>query len=757
VCGIAGWAGSVAADEAVLRRMCQALRHRGPDDEGYHVEPGRVGLGFRRLSIIDLEWGNQPLFDEHHGTAVTCNGEIYNFQALRADLERRGHTFRTGSDVETIVHLHEERGTACLEALRGMFAIALWDPAEQRLLLARDRLGVKPLYWAPVPGGIVYGSEPAAILASGLVPARPDPAAIAQYLTLQYVPPPLTGFEGIRKLAPGELLTFHDGDVRVERWWRLDHAAKAPPRAEEELLDELDALLREATRLRLIADVPVGAFLSGGIDSSLVVSYMAELSDQAHTFSIDFGPKRYSEGAHARRVAELYGTAHEELLVEPDIVPTALETVRHAGEPFADSSAIPTYVLSEATRRRVTVALSGDGGDEAFAGYVRHRLAVAADRLDPLPRLARPLAGAVPRRGAALGRIGRGLDVMGRAPDDRYAAMMSHFEPAAVRRLCEPEFLRAAGGPAQAWERVLVPPPQRGVDRYLALDTATYLPGDLLLKVDRMSMAHALEVRSPLLDHEVHEFAASLPGDVKLRRRTTKWLLKQLARRRGLPEDLVDRPKQGFGVPIPEWFRRELRGWVEDVLRDPRTRARGYFRPAESERLLADHVSGRRNHANELWNLAMLELWHRAWIDSGALPPGRRRRSAAVDAAREPRAGEYRGGRRDRGAPPGDAQRREGLTRGRPALAAERSEERRAREVVGPHARRDLAQLGEHLEHAAVTPRRLKRIAERLRAIRDAVGTGVVVAEDRRVGHRRAVLPRDLSVTAGVSRPGVSS
>jgi asparagine synthase (glutamine-hydrolysing) len=616
VCGIAGWAGDVDADESVLRRMCDAIRHRGPDDEGYLVEPGRVALGFRRLSIIDLECGNQPLFDERRSTAVTCNGEIYNFQALRRDLERRGHAFRTGSDVETVVHLYEDRGIRCLDELRGMFAIALWDGEAQRLLLARDRLGVKPLYWARVDGGIVYGSEPAAILASGLVPARPDAAAIAQYLALQYVPPPLSGFEGIRKLAPGELLSFERGEVNVERYWQLDHATKAPPASDEERIRELDEILREATRLRMIADVPVGAFLSGGIDSSLVVSYMAELSSRTHTFSIDFPHDRYSEGRHAREVAGIYGTEHEEFLVEPEIVPTIASAVSFAGEPFADSSAIPTYLLSEITRRRVTVALSGDGGDEAFAGYVRHRLATLGDRLGPLPLAARPLARAVAATGlnGRLARISRGLAAVSRSSHERYAAIVSHFDPPALQRLCRPEFLAEAGGARSAWDDVLAPPDLRGVDRYLALDTATYLPGDLLLKVDRMSMAHALEVRSPLLDHHVHAYAAALPGDVKLRRGSTKWLLKQLAARRGLPEHLVNRRKQGFGIPVGEWFRADLRTWIEDVLRDPATRARGFFDGAEVDRLLDDHVHARADHTPRLWNLAMLELWHRRWI-----------------------------------------------------------------------------------------------------------------------------------------------
>src|SRR3954452_11198378 len=617
MCGIAGWAGGIPASDEVERRMCEPLRHRGPDDEGYLIEPGRVGLGFRRLSIIDLATGNQPLFDERRAAAVTCNGEIYNFQGLRAELERRGHTFRTGSDVETIVHLYEDHGLRFVESLRGMFAIALYDDERRRLVLARDRLGVQPLYWAPVDDGILYASEPGGILASGLVDARPDPAALVQYLTLQYVPPPLTGFAGIFKLAPGEMLVFEDDEISISRYWELDHARKAMAGSDEERLEILDDLLREATRLRLIADVPVGAFLSGGIDSSLVVSYMAELSDRTHTFSIDSRHARYSEGAHARRVAELYGTTHEEFVVEPEMVSTVAEAVRHAGEPFAASSAIPTYVLSEVTRRRVTVALSGDGGDEAFAGYTRHRIASAADRLGPVTMAGRPVARAIEASGlnGRMTRVARGLAAVSRTSHERYATMMSHFDPSGLERLCRPDFLAEAGGPRVAWDGVLALPSVRGVDRYLALDTATYLPGDLLLKVDRMSMAHSLEVRSPLLDHRVHEFAASLPGDLKLRGRTTKWLLKQLAARRGLPDHLVHRRKQGFGIPIGEWFRGELRPWIDGVLRDPATRARGYFDGAEVDRLLDDHIARRAEHTNRLWNLAMLELWHRRWID----------------------------------------------------------------------------------------------------------------------------------------------
>jgi len=619
MCGLAGWAGTMRADEATLRRMCDSVRHRGPDDAGYLVLPGKVGLGFRRLSIIDLAGGAQPIFNEDRSIAVTCNGEIYNFQSLRRELEGRGHTFGTGSDAEVIVHLYEEAGPDCLDSLRGMFAIALWDARAERLFLARDRLGVKPLYFAEVPGGILYGSEPAALLASGLIDAKVDPTAIAQYLTLQYVPPPRSGFEGIRKLAPGERLVFDGQAPRVDRYWHLAHAGTQSDADEETALERLDAILREATRLRLIADVPLGAFLSGGVDSSVVVSYMAEQSSQVHTFSVDFPHAHFSEGAHARRVAELYGTTHEEFVVEPEMVPTVAEAVRHAGEPFADSSAIPTYLLSEMTRKRVTVALSGDGGDEAFAGYTRYLIATAADRLGPLPLMARPLskvADGLPLNGRA-GRVRRGLATVSRSPHDRYAAMIAHFDPPGLERLCQPEFLTASGGSRSAWDNVMALPALPGVDRYLALDTETYLPGDLLVKVDRMSMAHGLEVRSPLLDHRLHEFAAGLPGHLKLRRGRTKWLLKELAARRGLPRDLVHRAKHGFGIPVGEWFRDELRGWLEGLLLDRRTLERGYFYSSEIDRLLSEHLSGRRDHTYRLWNLAMLELWHRAWIDGG--------------------------------------------------------------------------------------------------------------------------------------------
>lgn len=617
MCGIAGWAGELdpRPDDA-LQRMCTALSHRGPDDEGSFVKPG-VALGFKRLSIIDLTTGNQPIPNEAATVHATCNGEIYNFRELRRKLEREGHAFSTGSDAETIVHLYEDHGPDFVHHLHGMFAIALWDSTRRRLMLVRDRLGVKPLYFAELPRGVAYASEPAALIASGLVTAQPDVSALARYMTLQYVPGSDSGFRGIKKLEPSQMLIYEGGRSTLRTYWSLDYSKTNPARRRADALDELDELLGNVTRERTVADVPLGAFLSGGIDSSLVVSYMAEASSAVRTFSVDFAEERFSEGRHARRVAALYGTDHTEDRLEPNVLGLTESVVRHAGEPFADASALPTYLLSESARRQVTVALSGDGGDEAFAGYRRYALARGVDGLSFAQPAARRVAGALNARPLSLPReLSRGLSVLAQPANDRYASMMSHFSPAQLVDFCTPEFLSEAGAGAHAWHDSLRLGELTGVDRYLELDTRTYLPGDLLLKVDRMSMAHGLEVRSPLLDHRVFEFAATLPGEAKLRRFKTKALLKELASRRGLPDDLVHRRKQGFGVPVGEWMRDALRPWVTDLLCSQRFVERGYVKRGAVDALMREHMAGTADHANQLWNLAMLELWHQRWIDA---------------------------------------------------------------------------------------------------------------------------------------------
>jgi asparagine synthase (glutamine-hydrolysing) len=577
--------------------MCEALRHRGPDDEGFLYRPGRVALGFRRLSVIDPSTGNQPLMSEDGSVAVTCNGEIYNFRALRRELSGRGHTFRTGSDAEVIVHLYEELGVDCLDRLIGMFAIALWDERADRLMLAVDRMGVKPLYWAPVGAGLVYGSEPSALLASGLVDARPNPAAIMDQLVVQYVPAPLTAFEGINKVAPGERLIFQRGETRVEPWWSLPDGPRQSEISEAEALELIDEGLREATRSRLVSDVPLGAFLSGGVDSSLVVSYMAEHSSRVKTFSVDVPVNGFSEGEHSRAVARAFSTDHQELVVEPEMVHDSVEAINAIGEPFADSSAVPTHQLSGLARESVTVALSGDGGDEAFGGYERYGWMAGLDE-------------------SALSASSR---------HEEYANWMVVFTPDQLKQLCRPEFIAAAGGTRRAWDELLALPAGEGIDPYARLDTLTYLPGDLLVKVDRMSMARSLEVRSPFLDHRLQELAVRLPSAFKIRDGVTKPLLRKLALRRGIPESVINRPKMGFSVPIGQWMKGSLREWLCDLVLGQPARARGYFVETEVRRLVDDHLEGRADHEARLWTMAMLELWHRRWIDRPAVAQHHRR------------------------------------------------------------------------------------------------------------------------------------
>jgi len=620
VCGFAGFAGDVPLDRQRLEEMGARLVHRGPDEGRLHFVPGEIGLSFRRLSIIDLDGGHQPLFSEDGTVAAVCNGEIYNFESLRRRLRNRGHTFATSSDAEVIVHLYEEHGADFVNEIEGMFAIAIWDFRRRELLLVRDRLGVKPLFWADQPKGVLFASEPPALLAAGLIPRRPDIEALGRYLALQYVPAPDSGYEGIRRLDAGEMLRWRPGSPpKICRYWSLDFTPTRSSATTEERLDELDSLMRAATAARLVADVEVGAFLSGGIDSSIVVSYMAELSPSVRTFAIDFSVAGFGEGVHARRVAELYGTTHEEFTVAPDALPIVGDMVDKLGEPFADSSAVPTYLLARMTRSRVTVALSGDAGDEVFGGYERYRAALAAESLGGAvtrgvasrARCALPDAFAARRP-----RVARALAALALPSSERYPLLMSHFSPSQVASLAEPEAGLLTSGAQSAWTDTLALPDLRGVNRYTALDTATYLPGDLLTKVDRMSMAHSLEVRSPMLDYRVHEYGARLNSRLKVRRGRLKWLLKQLALRRGLPPDLVHRPKQGFGIPVGRWFRGELRPWLVDVLTDPRSRGRGLLRPAGVDVLIAEHVDGRADHTARLWNLMMLELWFRAHIDA---------------------------------------------------------------------------------------------------------------------------------------------
>ncbi|HXE81183.1 MAG TPA: asparagine synthase (glutamine-hydrolyzing) [Vicinamibacterales bacterium] len=621
MCGIAGFADPVADesrlahDERLLRRMCAVIRHRGPDDEGIRVDGG-VGLGMRRLSIIDLATGHQPIRNEDASVWVVFNGEIYNFRELRRDLERRGHRFATASDTEVIVHGYDEWGEGVFARLQGMFGIALWDRRHAVLLLARDRLGIKPLYYADLGGRLLFGSELKSLLATGEIERRLDAAALEHYLAFLYTPPDRSIIRGVRKLPPGRLLRWRGGAVRVHAYWRppLDERPMAADEAEAALLQHL----RNAVRSHLVSDVPLGAFLSGGIDSSLVVGLMAEASDRpVKTFSIGFDEPAYDELDAARLVARHFGTDHHEFIVRPDALAIVDRIVAHFDEPFGDASAIPTWYVSELARRHATVVLSGDGGDELFGGYDRylpHPLVARFDRL-PVPGAHR-LAGALGRRlpRGAMGR--RFLQHVAKPPIDRYIESVSFFGPEDRAALLTPS--------ARSDEQPL--PEQRLASlfartthlpfgsRMMHADLATYLPEDVLTKVDRMSMAHSIESRVPLLDHRLVEFALTLPLSMKIHDGERKRVLKAVGRRL-LPEAILTRPKQGFAVPLAVWCRGRLRDAFADVLRSTRLRQRGCFQAREIDRLLDEHLTGRRDHELRLWQLFVFELWHRQYMD----------------------------------------------------------------------------------------------------------------------------------------------
>jgi asparagine synthase (glutamine-hydrolysing) len=626
MCGITGVVGSLRSERAVLQRMNDALVHRGPDGEGFFWSDD-VGLGMRRLAIIDIAGGDQPIYNEDGSVCLVFNGEIYNFLDLRQDLERRGHTFATRSDTEVAVHAYEEYGVECVEHLWGMFALAVWDTREHRLLLARDRLGKKPLvYSTDATGGLAFASELQALLAHPHVKRDIDPRAIDDYLTYLYVPAPSTAYRDVRKLPPGHRLVWQNGRVTVEPYWHLRFGEKLRI-SEDEAVEQFGSLLRDAVRRRLIADVPLGAFLSGGMDSSSVVAEMAELSSApVKTFSIGFGERDFDELGYARQVAERFGTEHHELVVEPHAVDVLPTLVRHYGEPYGDSSAIPTYYVAQLTRQHVTVALNGDGGDEILAGYERHWAVRIAARYDTIPRfvrhgLIRPLIPLVPeprQRRAFLRRAKRFMTAVHLPVLDRYLHWVGAYTSAQKASLYTDDFAQqVADNDSRHWLRdVLAAEPRLDpVDAAQRADTLLYLPEDLLAKVDIASMANSLEARSPLLDHRLVEFCAALPSSYKLKGRTSKWLLRRLMRDR-LPPAILTRPKMGFGVPVGEWLRGELRPLLEDTLLSSRAIQRGVFRPQAVRALVDEHITHRADRTAHIWGLLMLELWFREFVDA---------------------------------------------------------------------------------------------------------------------------------------------
>jgi asparagine synthase (glutamine-hydrolysing) len=626
MCGIAGrvnFRSGAPVSASMLQAMCDLIRHRGPDGDGVWTN-GDVGFGHRRLAVIDLsELGRQPMHSIDGRLSITFNGEIYNFEEIRDDLEARGRRFRSRSDTEVILEAYRTWGVDCLARFQGMFAFAIWDHDARRLFAARDRTGKKPFYYRLDADGLAFASEPKAFLGDPTFLPEADPTALFHYLSFQYVPAPASAFRGVVRLPPAHYLVLDDQGVRTERYWRLDYAPKHTWN-EHDAAEAILERLREATRLRLISDVPLGAFLSGGIDSSLIVALMAELaSGPVKTFSIGFEEQAWNELPHARLVAERFGTEHHELVVRPDALSILPKLVWHYNEPYADSSAIPSMYLAEMTRRHVTVALNGDAGDENFAGYDRYLASRLAGCIDVIPAGVRRAMARVASRipaGASRSHRARLIRFLEAAADTRarrYARWMFHFDGPHKRELCRPEFLAAVGeaDSAAALEARFDQVRASGdIDPLLAVDIDTYLPDDLLVKVDIATMAFGLEGRSPFLDHHVMECAARLPVHLKIRGTQKKYLLKQIARQL-LPASIIDRPKMGFGVPLEHWFRNELRDLTHDVLLGRSLQDRGYFHRPFIERIIREHQTGVRSWHYQLWNLLIFELWHRTFID----------------------------------------------------------------------------------------------------------------------------------------------
>jgi len=627
MCGIAGKLSlDRAVDPELIERMCEVVAHRGPDSRGIFCDGG-IGIGVQRLAIIDLETGDQPIANEDGSVVVVQNGEIYNYRELRRELEGRGHRFSTTSDTEVIVHLYEDHGDACVDHLRGMFALAVWDRRRRRLLLARDRIGKKPLFYAARNGSFWFASEAKSILQDAEVPRDVDLDAIDCFLQFHHVPHPKSAFAELRKLPPAHVLSWEAGRIELRRYWKLSYSPDERYRSEDEMGERIRAELLEATRLRLRSDVPLGAFLSGGVDSSAVVAAMARLSSNpVKTFSIGFDVESFDETVHARRIADLFGTEHHEFRVEPDAMEVLPRLVWHYGEPFADQSAIPSLHLAELTRRHVTVALNGDGGDEDFAGYPRYAANALMNRLDWVPSwLARGAAWGLDRLGPGprprsprtrLRKLAHGLSL---APYDRYAMWVAYFTERDRAELYSPELRASLRGNRTAPSVIKTPWVQSDatayVDRLLDVDVNTNLPGDLLVKMDIATMAHSLEVRSPLLDHRFMEVAARLPAATKLTGRRTKLAFKR-AMRPWIPDEILDRRKMGFGVPLAEWFRGPLRDLPEEILLDTRSLERGYFRERAIRDLIDRHQRGAEDTSNRIWALLQLELWMRTYVDA---------------------------------------------------------------------------------------------------------------------------------------------
>ena len=623
MCGICGKINfnSEAIDEELLQKMTDVLSHRGPDSGKIYVK-GNVGLGHRRLKIIDLsEAAAQPMTNEDNSIWIVCNGEIYNFPELKKSLEEEGHVFRSKCDTEVIIHLYEEKGVECVKFLRGMFAFAIWDENKKRLFLARDRIGKKPLNYAINGKTLVFSSEIKSILEDPSIEKQVNLEALNLFLTYSYISAPHTMFAGINKLPPAHTLVLDAAGIKIERYWSLSYRDKINL-TEEECARRVLELLTESTKIRMVSDVPLGAFLSGGIDSSAVVGIMSKISSRpVKTFSIGFPEESFNELQYARKVARLFNTEHKEYIVEYNAVEILPKLVWHFSEPFGDSSAVPTYYLSKMTREAVTVALNGDGGDESFAGYDRYAANILAERYKLMPTKILSLfinrfSGTTSKRSFVnrLRKFNEGLKL---SKERRYAHWMSAFSSAAKESLYSAELknkLKEIDCSKYLVNFYNNSDARDFIDATLSVDVNTYLPEDLLVKVDIASMANSLEARSPFLDHKLMEFAASIPSHLKLKGLVSKYILKKSLKDL-LPNEILNRKKSGFGVPVGSWFKNELKDYALQTLLSEKSLKRGYFRKEIVENLINEHNLGKVDHGHRLWNLINLELWHQVFMD----------------------------------------------------------------------------------------------------------------------------------------------
>ncbi len=614
---------------SVLQAMCRTIQHRGPDDEGHYLQDN-AALGARRLSIIDVEGGHQPISNEDGSVGIVHNGEVYNFPQLREKLLAAGHIFKSRTDTETVLHSYEEWGLDFANKLRGMFVSAIWDSRRKRLVVIRDRLGIKPLYYTQLPDrSLVFGSELKAILAHPQVQARLEPRALDFFLTLEYIPAPYSIFKNVFKLPAGHTLVFEDGKLQLDRYWNLPlpQSPREKIRSQDipALTDELFSLLKESVELRMISDVPLGAFLSGGIDSSCIVGLMRELgASPLKTFSIGFEDQTYNELEHARRIARHFETDHEEFIIQPKALELTETLIRHLDEPFGDFSIFPTYLVSKMARQHVTVILSGDGGDELFAGYEHYQAQKLAQKawLAPVHAALPSVVNRFPPTGKKKGfwnklqRYGQGFELDPSLRHLRWMMFLTHRQKEA---LYSPSLIAELGGLQPLNQRAPFQQFFNDMAHYddisaeLYLDLNTYLIDNILVKVDRMSMATSLETRVPLIDHKIVEFLFSLPGELKLRGMTTKWIFKQ-SMERLLPKENITRKKEGFSIPIKHWLRGELKDLMLSTLEKNRITQAGYFHFPEIQRKIDAHLQGKANYSHQLWALLVFEIWRENYL-----------------------------------------------------------------------------------------------------------------------------------------------